>query len=64
MNSVFSFLRQLEPQGAALRIALVLTAIAASLVSEGHSALLTFVTFANPVGVICGILLFQFRQAN
>ena len=62
MNSVICFLKQLEPQGAVLRLALVLTAIAASLVSEGQSALLTFVTVANPVGVLCGILLFQHRQ--
>jgi len=62
MNSVIRFLNQLEPQGAVLRLALVLTAIAASLVSEGQSGLLTFMTVANSVGVICGILLFQHRQ--
>ena len=62
MNSVFCFLKQLEPQGAVLRLALVLTAIVASLVLEGHSALLTFMTVANSVGVVCGILLFKNRQ--
>lgn len=62
MNSVICFLKQLEPQGAVLRLAFVLTAIAASLVSEGQSALLTFMMVANTVGVICGILLFQYRQ--
>jgi hypothetical protein len=62
MNSVFCFLKRLEPQGAVLRLALVLTAIATSLVSDGHSGLLTFMTVANSVGIVCGILLFRHRQ--